>query len=594
MEIPPRFSPAPFVRRGTCLHSDRRVRVRNAFPQCRAVRCGVARAGMLFWLWIGLAGWGAEVLPNGIVLPSPWPPHRSAEEVAARKPMEVPYLAQPPRELPVQTGRQLFVDDFLIQENTLTRNFHQPVYHPSSPVLRPEREWEIRGGVGAAAPYSDGVWYDSQESLFKMWYWGGAGHTCLAVSEDGIEWRRPQLSVIPGTNVVLKDNRDTTTVWLDPDASDPAERYKMFVSRTRKSPYHLALRVSRDGREWSEERAVSGPSWDRSTVFWNPFRKVWVASVRGHNSLPPAPVNRLRNYYEGATAAAALGWTLPTDNVSRGESAAGELQPWVGADRLDPRNPDPEFSGIAPQLYNLDVFAYESLLVGLFTIWQGPDNATCKERGIHKRNEVLVGFSRDGFHWDRTNRTPFLAVGGEASAWNAGNVQSAGGGCLVVGDTLYFYCSGRSKEPSDRASTGLAVLRRDGFASLDAGPGGGSVTTRPLRFEGGHLFVNARLREGELRAEVLDSEGRIIPGFGAAECEPVRGDRTRTEVRWRGGPNLAALESAGVRIRFQVRDGSLYAFWFSRDAAGASHGFVAAGGPGLGGLVDKRGSAASR
>jgi hypothetical protein len=51
------------------------------------------------------------------------------------------------------------------------------------------------------------------------------------------------------------------------------------------------------------------------------------------------------------------------------------------------------------------------------------------------------------------------------------------------------------------------VLRRDGFASMDAGEEGGVLTTRPVRFRGKHLFVNLDAPSGELRAEVLDADG---------------------------------------------------------------------------------------
>ncbi len=50
------------------------------------------------------------------------------------------------------------------------------------------------------------------------------------------------------------------------------------------------------------------------------------------------------------------------------------------------------------------------------------------------------------------------------------------------------------------SSTGLAVLRRDGFASLT---GAGYVTTRTVTFKGQYLFVNVK---GELRCEVLDEK----------------------------------------------------------------------------------------
>ena len=36
-------------------------------------------------------------------------------------------------------------------------------------------------------------------------------------------------------------------------------------------------------------------------------------------------------------------------------------------------------------------------------------------------------------------------------------------------------------------------------------------------------------------------------------------------------------------------DGKLYAFWVSPDESGASHGYVAGGGPGYMGRIDKEG-----
>src|SRR5262249_39353250 len=140
---------------------------------------------------------------------------------------------------------------------------------------------------------------------------------------------------------------------------------------------------------------------------------------------------------------------------------------WVGADRLDPQRPDLQ---TPPELYNLDCVAYESLLLGLFTIWRGDKNIP---PGRPKANSVCVGFSRDGFHWHRPERRAFLSLSERRGDWNWGNVQSAGGCCLVVGDRLYFYHCGRAGTPDQRetrdthGSTGLATLRRDGFASLD-------------------------------------------------------------------------------------------------------------------------------
>ena len=61
---------------------------------------------------------------------------------------------------------------------------------------------------------------------------------------------------------------------------------------------------------------------------------------------------------------------------------------------------------------------------------------------------------------------------------------------------------------------------------------------------------------------------------------PFRGDRTRQEMVWQGG-DLGAAAGRPVKFRFHLRQGRLYAFWVSRNATGASQGYVAAGGPGL-------------
>jgi len=107
-----------------------------------------------------------------------------------------------------------------------------------------------------------------------------------------------------------------------------------------------------------------------------------------------------------------------------------------------------------------------------------------------------------------------------------------------------------------------------------------SVTTRPLRFSGSDLFVNAAVT-GSLRVEVLDREGRVIEPFSAAKAVPVTGDATRTAVGWRSGASLKTLSGEIVRFRFSLNRARLYAFWVSGSPSGASGGYVAAGGPGF-------------
>ena len=112
-----------------------------------------------------------------------WPP--KIKDVPT-EPVTPAYLTSPPAVIPIDVGRQLFVDDFLIEKTTLTRTHHRPTYHPKNPVLT--------GGM----VFSDGVFYDPQDKHFKMWYLAKGG-TAYATSKDGLTWEKPQLDVMKGT-----------------------------------------------------------------------------------------------------------------------------------------------------------------------------------------------------------------------------------------------------------------------------------------------------------------------------------------------------------------------------------------------------------
>src|SRR5258707_14147606 len=150
-------------------------------------------AGALGWPLLS-ARW-AEGQPadgltyNGIRLARPWPPHRLS---LPSHPILPPYLIAPPDVIPIDVGRQLFVDDFLIEETTLSRTVHQAEYYSGNPVVWPNTPWEKYDEYAertktrsnpTAMVFSDGVFYDARDQLFKMWYMGGySQNTCYAFS----------------------------------------------------------------------------------------------------------------------------------------------------------------------------------------------------------------------------------------------------------------------------------------------------------------------------------------------------------------------------------------------------------------------------
>ncbi len=517
---------------------------------------------------------GQQTLYNGIRQPDPWPP-RDVTLTTEPQP-DPPYLLHPPAVIPIDVGRQLFVDDFLIESTNLRRVYHRAELYRDNPVLRPDRAWESANGMGSAMPFSDGVFYDPEAHIFKLWY-HGVDATLLATSRDGAHWDKPLFDVKPGTNIVRIGKQDSSTVWLDPDEKDPRTRYKLGYSLGHMKPF--VLHVSADGIHWGEPVTKTVPVSDRVTFFKNPFRNTWVFSIRDHDWTPktvpelPGYIGRLRKYWENS------------DFVEAGKFNASQPVLWTMADRLDPRNIT---YNVEPQLYNLDAVAYESVLLGVFAIWTGQPAES------EKPNYLTVGFSRDGFHWSRPDRRPFIAPSGNIGDWNYANIQSAGGVCLVVGDRLYFYVSGRSGVPGRRASgdtfTGLATIRRDGFASMDADSDPRTLTTRPVRFGGKRLFVNADAAAGELRVEILDANNNVLPAFSAAESIPIHADNTLAPVNWRSGNDLTRLAGQPLRFRFLLRNARLFSFWVSPNDRGSSNGYVPAGGPGFTGTRDTEGT----
>lgn len=544
------------------------VRWQSSNSLSAGVHMIVRFAAILALFLVTQAALAGELLHNGISLPNEWP--LRPESFARDNPITPPYLLKPPEVISIDVGRQLFVDDFLIAETTLARTFHQPQWHANSPVLKAETDWERHRNrnIPFAAPFSDGVWHDPRDGLYKMWYLAGSGvFFGYATSRDGVRWERPKLGVVDWGDNLLKIEpveRDSSTVWLDLDEIDPARRFKLFYYRA-----GLSMRVSADGINWSKDLGAPGPSGDRCTFYRDPFRQVWVYSIRGSDR----GMGRTRYYGETKEFGVPEQW----QNLR-------ELRRWACADSLD-RVKRITYVDDRPDLYNLDATPYESLMLGLFTI-----HAKVAEGPRPKINYVTLGYSRDGFHWHRPDRRPFLDVSEDKAAWNFGNVQSVGGGCLVVGDKLYFYCSGRNSRRAEDdgtgGSTGLAILRRDGFASLDADQKGGILTTRPITFSGQRLFVNVDAPEGELRVELLDAVGKTIAPFTRANCQPVSVDSTLSEVRWTGATDGSLPAGKPVRLRFHLKSGKLYSFWVSSDKSGASSGYVAAGGPGFHGHRD--------
>lgn len=498
----------------------------------------------------------------------------------------VPYLKNPPKVIDVTVGRQLFVDGFLIEKTTLKAIPHEAKKYENNPVLKPETEWE-KDGLPVACPKDGGVWYDEEEGVFKAWYEAGwLRHMCYATSKDGITWERPNLGIVGDSNIILPYEwrglyyyhadesylrPDSTTVWVDYEC-DKSQKYKLFLRNPSDvtspkigDPFPAIVATSADGIHFENFRLTKGGMGDRSTAFYNPFRKKWAYSLRSGEANTPV---RVRKYWES------------DDFLSAGEWELENLPTWMKADEKDEPNP---YLGQKPQLYNFSCIAYESIIFGLCQLHFGPNNSECEKYGVPKITELQPAYSRDGYHFSRPHRVSIVRASMYEGAWDRGYVQSVGGGLIVCGDEMRLYYTGFAGDktrvntdgaynPEDwvkngmyaNGATGFATLRRDGFVSMD---GKGELLTRTLTMQNkSSLHINA---VGFVCVEILDESGTLL-----AVSEKFCGDSTNAKLQF---PDfeVQSLNGKNFRLHFKV-DGSLYAFGFA-DKNGEFGGRRAAG-----------------
>jgi hypothetical protein len=188
--------------------------------------------------------------------------------------------------------------------------------------------------------------------------------------------------------------------------------------------------------------------------------------------------------------------------------------------------------------------------------------------------------------WNRHTREPFLDLSPlSANRGDEGMLEMVAP--VRNGDELWFYYYGTRfshagwwELPDEvyqaagvtkgnvRANTFssiyVAKLRLDGFVSLRAGATAGEVVTKALPVNGTSLFVNGNAQAGTLKAELLDTNGAVIPGYTLANSVPLQTDSVHAKLQWQGVTDLSGLAGRSVKIRFSVQNADLYSFWFDQ------------------------------
>ena len=134
---------------------------------------------------------------------------------------------------------------------------------------------------------------------------------------------------------------------------------------------------------------------------------------------------------------------------------------------------------------------------------------------------------------------------------------------------MWIYYSGRGSRHNDEVrdgwNTGLfrAILRRDGFVSVDASLSGGEFVTPPLAFDGEVLELNVDCGGGGwLLVELQDEEGRPVEGYTLKTCETIVANAVKAGVSWQGVGRRIPTDRGPLRLRVAMRSAKLYSFRF--------------------------------
>jgi hypothetical protein len=474
----------------------------------------------------------------------------------------------------------------------------------NNPLIEGEMPWD-RGGVGIhGSVFKDPIsrrWRaylvctpaeelpeKQPENHGKPWASENAAHrrVCLFESTDGVHWTRPKLTNVPfgkhKTTNILFDVKDGVSAYSS-ILVDPARRdwpYEMFVLRESwgavkgKAPQgngYYRYR-SRDGKKWERVGGViNDPMKGDLCFFYRHPKEGYVAYYRLGS--PGKKTDHVPVYED-----------FPRRSCFRAVSRDGTK--WVKdpamlltADERDHR--DTQYQECVP-------LKVPGGYVALVTMYH-PLTQTLNLR---------LAASPDGRRWWFPDRRPCM---------DNAPLGDYGGGMIwqsqypiIEGNKLYVYYGGTegphrqiadTRAPSKRigyqekvidhgahflpfnAALCRAAWRVDRLYALISAAGGptlGRAVTRPRALAGQKLHVNLVTRpakkasrtgldEGYLQVELLDAQGKPLPGFTRADCPLLRGDHTALAVKWKGG---ATAPAAARKAKFYLKRAFLYGFDF--------------------------------
>jgi hypothetical protein len=480
---------------------------------------------------------------------------------------------------PLGDRKYLFIDDALVATSeNVTFTVNPP--RPAERVLD-----NINGHLV--------VWED-EDGLIRLYYNAGEKRLGVLTSRDGVNWDAPNLRP-PGKgprNIVIDDPVGLGTIFVDPNAP-PEERIKYLSGYEGRAIY---IYTSPDGFHFKRNETAALPfrGASQSIAYYDDQRGKYVAYHRtdmpetlgGHTERafvmtetkdpmrpwPFRPVS-LEEHWEVAKHRR-IGDKLPwyLDNGPLTPPGFGIEYPTIFAsvDGFDPLATDVYVPKNVKYPWASDTYLAFPLM---YFHYHDDGPATRQELGRRERDrgsgplETQIAVSRDGLRWKRYPRPAYIKIGRHGGLDIHKNYIAHG--MVRRGEEIWQYYLGSEQYHSSWSGRGReavfrVVQRFDGFISADTPYTGGSLTTRPLTFQGNRLVLNIDTgATGYAQVGILDEHGKAIDGFGVDDCVYINGDCIDTEVEWLNkGTDISSLAGKPVQLVIRSRGTKLYSLQF--------------------------------
>lgn len=452
---------------------------------------------------------------------------------------------------PVEIGSrvEMLVDNHLIaeiQDEGLELRLTPP--QPREIVLQLDQPWEGPG----SGPYMT-VFFDGKQ--YRMYYRAMAvirsedllndyhdrQYTCLATSENGIHWTRPNLNMvefegIKETNILnsgmIEGHNFTPMLDLRPDCPKEA-RFKALSGKVISG---LMAYRSEDGIHWepmAQNAVMTNGAFDSQNLS---FYDVQTGEYRmfSRTFIEPKHIRAIQH----CTSPDFLHWTEPDLNVY--EEGVPYEQFYTNATVQCPG---------APHFYLS------------FPMRFMPERSKDCTQPVGLSDAVFMS-SRDGIHFDRTFMEAWIRPNLDPRNWTQRNFITAWGILDLSPEEHSLYVCEHYEW--DDAYIRRYTVRKHGFASMHANYTGGRFVTKPLIFDGDKLFLNyATSAVGHVKVGIIDNGTGWPAGmYSSEECDIIYGNELEKVVSWRGKTDLSKFRGKPIRLAFDMKDADLYSFHF--------------------------------